>query len=548
MKGMSRIKRGEGFRGLVMYSLFGKKGEADYGIGHGYVIGGSVSSHDPKAMIAEFEAIASTRPDIEKPVWHNSLRQPDNEDLSDAKWQEVAERYLEIMGFDLSKTLYAIVKHKEQHVHLDVCRVLMDGSVYLGQNENLKSAKAIAQLENEFGLTQTKNAIDANGNFIMSDVAALKKNEIDKAARTGIRPPKLVMQEAVEAAMHGRPTVAEFVERLEGAGIEVRPNVAPSTGRLNGFSFSYGGLSMGGKKLGDKYKWSRLSTEVHYDKDRDGPILSSRSRNNQAPADGGRLGNGDRPDSARAGGSGADDPEDHEADPADRAAAGSDREEPGMEEAHATLRRISQPKLIRWKAAKDERAARKRREAEEQELLEIYEHERKRKIKIAIEVRLAASRMVCADEDDWRTKRINPKRSKWLAMREDVLVRQYGRSSNHLVKMFQVSYSPPRREIVFKNAAAYVIDKGPLITAREGNSYEIEAMLELAKLKRWKSLKFRGSAKFKAAAMKRALDAGFKVSTENEKDARILREIMAERAPTHQATPRFVAPSPQPSR
>ena len=112
-------------------------------------------------------------------------------------------------------------------------------------------------------------------------------------------------------------------------------------------------------------------------------------------------------------------------------------------------------------------------------------------------------------------------------------MRQYGQSSNHLVKMFQVSYSSPRREIVFKNSAAYVVDKGSMLSAREGNAFEIEAMIELAKLKRWKKIKVRGTDQFKAAAMKRALTAGFDVETENERDARLLAKIKAERAPRH---------------
>lgn len=124
-------------------------------------------------------------------------------------------------------------------------------------------------------------------------------------------------------------------------------------------------------------------------------------------------------------------------------------------------------------------------------------------------------------------------------------MRQYGRSSSHLVTMFRVSYSPPRREIVFENAAAKVVDKGPLITAREGNRFEIEAMLDLARLKGWKGIIFDGTDEFKLAAMKRALDAGFEIGFESERDKLLLRQILQERA-LAKDTFRFMAPTPRP--
>ncbi|MBX9840085.1 MAG: DUF3991 domain-containing protein [Silvanigrellaceae bacterium] len=61
----------------------------------------------------------------------------------------------------------------------------------------------------------------------------------------------------------------EFAKRLEDFGINVRANLS-STGKMNGFSFEYNGISFKGQDLGQKYKWSELQKRgVSYEQTRD---------------------------------------------------------------------------------------------------------------------------------------------------------------------------------------------------------------------------------------------------------------------------------------
>jgi hypothetical protein len=64
---------------------------------------------------------------------------------------------------------------------------------------------------------------------------------------------------------------ADFIAGLAKLGIEAVPNVAPSTGRMNGFRFNVlkTGESYTGQDLGDDYKWTSLSARVAYDRDAD---------------------------------------------------------------------------------------------------------------------------------------------------------------------------------------------------------------------------------------------------------------------------------------
>ena len=301
MKGMNKISRGAGFRGVVAYCLTGEDRE----IGHGKILGGTMAAATIDGLAMEFKAIAAQRPDILKPVWHSSLRMPAGEDVSDDAWRAITDDYLEAMGIDKKNAQILIVKHDAEHVHIVLNRVLLDGKVFLGQNENLKNTKVIQALEKAHGLTITKGPnLDADGKIIMPENRAITKNEVEKAVRTESAPARERLQAIVNAAMSGRPTVTQLIERIEAAGASVLPNIA-STGRMNGFAFSIDGVSFSGSKLGDKYKWSQLIKEIDYDEARDNKTLTARrdaafgDRADDSPA--GSAERSDRPDERASG-------------------------------------------------------------------------------------------------------------------------------------------------------------------------------------------------------------------------------------------------------
>ena len=275
MKGMNRIKRGRGFRGVLNY-IFGR--DAEHKTSPGILLGGNMSGTDPRTLAQEFGITRELRPDIEKPVWHNSLRLPAGESLTPDEWVKVADDYMDKMGFSpLHPRCYVLHDDAEgQHIHIAASRIALDGTIYLGQNENLASTRIIQELEVEHGLTITKGPEYVDGKIKMPEIKSPKKTELEKGLRLGVKTPRLVLQELLDEAIKEPQPIMQFVQFLEENGVGVVPNLA-ATGNLNGFSFAYGGLSFKGSSLGDQYKWARLQEAgITYEQDRDFAELAKR--------------------------------------------------------------------------------------------------------------------------------------------------------------------------------------------------------------------------------------------------------------------------------
>lgn len=268
MKGMQKISRGRGFRGALDYAF-----ERDTkGAEPGRLLGGNMSGQNARQLAAEFGQVRRTRPDIEKPVWHNALRLPKDEKLTDEQWVAIADDYMQRMGFTESHPR-AYVLHDDadgQHIHIVASRVSTEGKVYLGKNENLASTRHIQALEREHNLTITKGpTYDADtGKIVMPESKQLDKNEVEMALRTNDEPPRQKLQRLINEAKADHPTTVQFVRHLHAAGVVVRPNLA-STGRLNGFSFELNGVAFKGSQLGDQFTWKHLNQEISYDQTRD---------------------------------------------------------------------------------------------------------------------------------------------------------------------------------------------------------------------------------------------------------------------------------------
>lgn len=221
----------------------------------------------------EFKTVSSFRQDIKKPVFHAFLSLPKNEHLTDEQWQEIAKDYLKEMNIDIDKHQYICVRHKDtdqDHIHIVANRIGLDGSVWLGQHSAFNTIAACERLEVKHGLTITQGLKGQK-----SEVSAPTKNEIEQALRTGEKPARIVLQNALQAAMTGKPDLETFVERLQAVGIEPRFNVASSTGNVAGVSFSVGDVAFKGSQLGKKYSWNTIKNKVIYDKNRDDELVRS---------------------------------------------------------------------------------------------------------------------------------------------------------------------------------------------------------------------------------------------------------------------------------
>ncbi|QHP58888.1 relaxase/mobilization nuclease domain-containing protein [Pectobacterium carotovorum] len=291
MKGMQKIRRGKNFAGVVLYAL--KPGSHHKCTP--YVIGGNMLGDIAGDLIAEFNTTKTLRSDVAKPVWHNSLRLPKSEALTDAQWSEIADDYMSRMGFSETH-LRCYVLHDDtegQHIHIIASRIdLNAGKLYLGKNENLISTRIIQQLERDYSLTRTKGS-----ELVVSPSPAspfppalsrksppqkpmgatpkpkkLSRNEAMMEKYKEEPSPKSVIQEALEELLVVKPSTTEFVTQLAAHNIKALPNIA-SIGKMNGFSFEYQGIAFKASQLGKCYSWSTLQDKLDYQPERDNAFL-----------------------------------------------------------------------------------------------------------------------------------------------------------------------------------------------------------------------------------------------------------------------------------
>lgn len=263
MKGMRKIRRGKNFAGVVQYALKpGAHHKCDP-----VVIGGNMLGDTAHELIAEFDGTKQLRPDVQKPVWHNSLRLPDGESLSNDQWAKIADDYLKKMGFNETH-LRCYVLHDDpagQHIHIIASRIdLNGGKLYLGRNENLISTRIISELEFAHGLTVTRTA---------SSIAPkqpkrrkVSRNEQMLSERTGVLSPREALQQILDKSLSDKPDLLTFVKRLEDSEVGWTANVA-STGKMNGFSFSYRDIAFKASQLGKGCSWANLQKQLNYNPD-----------------------------------------------------------------------------------------------------------------------------------------------------------------------------------------------------------------------------------------------------------------------------------------
>ena len=271
----AKISRGHSFKGAVNYVLdLGKKATHTK---EPALISSNMSAEYMQDFTKEFVHISNLREDIKKPVWHCSLTLPTNEKLSKEDWEKVSNSFLKRMEIDTNNHQYICIRHNDtdhDHVHILINRVGLDSTIWFGRHELPKAIEATQQIEKEFNLSLTK------GYEHKAEIKKLSDKEINMAIRTGEEPPRQYLQNTINEILKQKNiTAPDFAKRLEDFGINVRANLA-STGKMNGFSFEYNGISFKGQDLGQKYKWSELQKRgVSYEQTRDCEKLKYYTKN-----------------------------------------------------------------------------------------------------------------------------------------------------------------------------------------------------------------------------------------------------------------------------
>ncbi|MEH5988409.1 MULTISPECIES: relaxase/mobilization nuclease domain-containing protein [Enterobacteriaceae] len=273
MKGMQKIRRGKSFAGVVLYALK----PASHHKKDPIVISGNMDGSAAEDLIVEFNTTKALRPEVAKPVWHNSLRLPKGESLTPVQWSYIADDYMARMGFSETHLRCYVLHDDEdgQHIHIIASRASLDaGKLYLGKNENLISTRIIQELEKDYQLTRTKGPKASPAAPSPKPKLKKSRNEMMIEKRTGELCPKAIIQNALNELLGSRQSIIGFVQQLLAQRIKAIPNIA-STGKMNGFSFEYSGISFKASQLGKAYSWSALQGKLDYQPERDNGFLFS---------------------------------------------------------------------------------------------------------------------------------------------------------------------------------------------------------------------------------------------------------------------------------
>ena len=278
---MQRIKRHKSFVNVVKYVLKPSSHHRSDPV----VIGGNMTGDCAKELIAEFDTASELRKDIAKPAWHNSLRLPKGEELTNEQWKLIADDYMDQMGFS-DTHLRCYVLHDDsvgQHMHIIANRIdSVSRKVNLGRHESLKSGHIIQAIEIKYGLTVTKTAPSLSNT--QPKRKRISRNEQMLSERTGLPSPKEALQQILDKSLADTPDLLTFIKRLEEAEVGWTANIA-STGKMNGFSFEYRDIAFKASKLGKAYSWANLSNRLNYNPGHLEAIGTNTStKNHSAPA------------------------------------------------------------------------------------------------------------------------------------------------------------------------------------------------------------------------------------------------------------------------
>jgi Relaxase/Mobilisation nuclease domain len=247
--------KGKSFRGLLNY-LFGKDGAKQ--------IGGNMEGTNPRELAAEFGISRRLNPKVNRAVYHASLSLAHKESLDDDIWDEIAQKYLQAMGFNMNQ--YVVVRHTDrthEHIHIAASRIQLDGTTVSDSWDDRRSEAVIRKLEQEYNLQSVQPSWE-------KDKHSPTTGERRHLARTGEESVRVRLQRSLDQATHDHPTMPELIERTQQQGINVRVGYT-RTGIVKGISYQLDGVAFSGTHLGKAYTFPGLQKHrgVNYSPKRD---------------------------------------------------------------------------------------------------------------------------------------------------------------------------------------------------------------------------------------------------------------------------------------
>jgi Relaxase/Mobilisation nuclease domain len=270
--------KGRGFRGLLNYLESQKDAK---------LIGGNMGGNNARALAREFKISRQLNLEADRVVYHASLSLPDNERLDEPTWNELANRYLEEMGFDSNQ--YVVYRHsntEHDHIHICASRIRLDnGKIVHDSWDYKRSETIIRQLERDYGLQQTQSSHEKlSRNPSIGQQKRLEREHEEYINGERItpqeRPIKQQLQELIDRSTIDKLTMPQLLERLQLQGVEVRHGLTRN-GKSKGISYSWNDQKFSGTSLGPAYTWPGLQKhkEIDYQPQRDDELIENLLKN-----------------------------------------------------------------------------------------------------------------------------------------------------------------------------------------------------------------------------------------------------------------------------
>ncbi|MFJ6313678.1 relaxase/mobilization nuclease domain-containing protein [Pseudarthrobacter oxydans] len=161
-------------------------------------------------------------------VWHCSLSlRAEEGDLTDAQWAEIAQDFMDEMGFTEASgrapAQWVAIRHGHSkagndHIHIAASMVREDGTKWSSWRDFPRAQQAARELEKKYGLEELSPTHSTRG---------LRPGEREASERRGApEPERRSLERKVRACATSAQDEAEFIRRLRRAGALVRPRYA----------------------------------------------------------------------------------------------------------------------------------------------------------------------------------------------------------------------------------------------------------------------------------------------------------------------------------
>ncbi|NJN11089.1 MAG: relaxase/mobilization nuclease domain-containing protein [Richelia sp. RM1_1_1] len=264
---IGKQKKGRGFRGLLDYL---EQDSPDT------LVGGNMFGENARELTKEFKISRQLNPEVERAVYHVSLSAAPDDFIDEELWKEIAQKYLDNMGFDCNQ--YAIYRHANtdnDHIHIVASRIRLDtGKVVHDGWDYLRSEKVLREIEKEYGLFQVKSRDKQQKAPSTGQVKRIEREQFEYESGKRQTPPekpiKQKLQQAINKATLDNPTLPLMIARLQIKGIEVRTGFTRN-GKSKGISYCIDEQAFSGTNLGAAYTFNGLQKHlgVDYQEERD---------------------------------------------------------------------------------------------------------------------------------------------------------------------------------------------------------------------------------------------------------------------------------------